>query len=425
MRAPSVSMEAGDVLEREAVKHLRLPAALVAVAGIIVSLSAPLRGGAQDNGPVKIAVITDLSGVYAADGGQGAVEATKMAVEDFGGKVLGREIEVDAIDHRNNGPEAAAKAREAFDGGADLALDLTNSATALAVSAVGKEKHKLVIVTGGGSSALTGAACDKYTYHYAYDTYALAHGTGKSIASQKNGKSWYGIVPNYAFGQAMLTDFSAAVEGEGGKFVHSDIIPLGNTDFSTYLLAAKQSGAQVLGVLNAGADTVNTMKAVKQFGLDKTMKPAIGLLFLADVDALPDVFSGAAITTSWYWGYDKQTRAWADKFTKRVGNGTRPTDIQAADYSATIQWLNAVKAVGSTDADKIVAYLDGRKFNDFYARNAVWRARDHRVIHDMYFVDVLSKDQVTEPHAWFKVLRVIPGEQAFRPEADSTCKKDW
>ncbi len=418
-------MEAGDVLEREAVKHLRLPAALVAVAGIIVSLSAPLRGGAQDNGPVKIAVITDLSGVYAADGGQGAVEATKMAVEDFGGKVLGREIEVDAIDHRNNGPEAAAKAREAFDGGADLALDLTNSATALAVSAVGKEKHKLVIVTGGGSSALTGAACDKYTYHYAYDTYALAHGTGKSIASQKNGKSWYGIVPNYAFGQAMLTDFSAAVEGEGGKFVHSDIIPLGNTDFSTYLLAAKQSGAQVLGVLNAGADTVNTMKAVKQFGLDKTMKPAIGLLFLADVDALPDVFSGAAITTSWYWGYDKQTRAWADKFTKRVGNGTRPTDIQAADYSATIQWLNAVKAVGSTDADKIVAYLDGRKFNDFYARNAVWRARDHRVIHDMYFVDVLSKDQVTEPHAWFKVLRVIPGEQAFRPEADSTCKKDW
>ncbi|MGP6158354.1 MAG: ABC transporter substrate-binding protein [Vulcanimicrobiaceae bacterium] len=406
-------------------KHLRLPAALVAVAGIIVSLSAPLRGGAQDNGPVKIAVITDLSGVYAADGGQGAVEATKMAVEDFGGKVLGREIEVDAIDHRNNGPEAAAKAREAFDGGADLALDLTNSATALAVSAVGKEKHKLVIVTGGGSSALTGAACDKYTYHYAYDTYALAHGTGKSIASQKNGKSWYGIVPNYAFGQAMLTDFSAAVEGEGGKFVHSDIIPLGNTDFSTYLLAAKQSGAQVLGVLNAGADTVNTMKAVKQFGLDKTMKPAIGLLFLADVDALPDVFSGAAITTSWYWGYDKQTRAWADKFTKRVGNGTRPTDIQAADYSATIQWLNAVKAVGSTDADKIVAYLDGRKFNDFYARNAVWRARDHRVIHDMYFVDVLSKDQVTEPHAWFKVLRVIPGEQAFRPEADSTCKKDW
>ena len=406
-------------------KYLRLPAALAVVAAIIFSLAAPLRGEAQNTGPVKIAVITDLSGVYAADGGQGAVEATKMAVEDFGGKVLGRTIEVDAIDHRNNGPEAAAKAREAFDGGADLALDLTNSATALAVSAVGKEKHKLVIVTGGASSALTGAACDKYTYHYAYDTYALAHGTGRSIANQKNGKTWYGIVPNYAFGQAMLADFTAAIEPEGAKFVHSDLIPLGNTDFSSYLLAAKQSGAQVLGVLNAGADTVNTMKGVKQFGLDKTMKPAVGLLFLSDVDALPDVFSGVSITTSWYWDYDKQTRAWADKFTKRVGNGTRPTDIQAADYSATIQWLNAVKAVGSTDADKIVAYLDGRKFDDFYARNAVWRARDHRVVHDMYFVDVLPKEQVTKPHAWFKVLRVIPGEQAFRPEADSTCKKDW
>jgi branched-chain amino acid transport system substrate-binding protein len=413
------------VLEREAVKHLRLPAALAAAIAIILSLCAPLRGDAQNNGPIKIALITDMSGVYAALSGQSAVEATKMAVEDFGGKVLGRTIEVDGIDHRNNGPEAAAKAREAFDGGADLALDLTNSATALAVSAVGKEKHKLVIVTGGASSALTGAACDKYTYHYAYDTYALAHGTGRAIASQKNGKNWYGIVPNYAFGQAMLADFTHAIEGEGGKFVHADMIPLGNTDFSSYLLAAKQSGAQVLGVLNAGADTVNTMKGVKQFGLDKTMRPAVGLLFLTDVDALPDVFSGAAITTSWYWAFDKQSRAWADKFTQRVGNGARPTDIDAADYSAAMQWLTAVKAVGSTDADKVVAYLDGRKFNDFYARNAVWRARDHRMVHDMYFVDVLSKDEVKEPHAWFKVLQVIPGDKAFRPEADSPCKKDW
>jgi len=181
----------------------------------------------------------------------------------------------------------------------------------------------------------------------------------------------------------------------------------------------------VLGVLNAGADTVNTMKGVKQFGLDKQMKIAIGLLFLSDVDALPDVFSGSRITTSWYWNQDKAARAWADRFTKRVGNGTRPTDIQAADYSATMQWLKAVKAVGSVEADKVQTYLDGKSFNDFYAKAGEWRALDHRVTHEMYVVDVLAKTQIKEPHAWFKLVQTIPPGRAFRPESQSVCKKDW
>jgi branched-chain amino acid transport system substrate-binding protein len=397
-------------------------AALVA-ASSLVSLATPPAAGAG-SGPIKIAVITDMSGVYAALAGPGAVEATKMAVEDFGGKVLGRSIEVDAIDHRNNGPEAAAKAREAFDGGAELALDETNSAVALAVDAVAKEKHKLEIVTGGASSALTGASCSKYTYHYAYDTFALASSTGRNIARQPDGKTWYGIVPNYAFGQQMLADFTSAIKPEHASFVHADMIPLGNTDFSSYLLAAKNSHAQVLGVLNAGADTVNTMKQVKQFGIDKQMKVGVGLLFLSDVDALPDVFAGSRITTSWYWNEDKAARAWADRYAKRM-HGLRPTDIQAADYSATTQWLNAIKATGSVDADKIVAYLDGRQFNDFYAHAGEWRARDHRVVHEMYVVDVIPKDQIKEPHAWFKIVQVMPPGRAFRPESQSTCKKDW
>ncbi len=405
-------------------KFVRSSAALAAAFCIMAPLAAPL-GGAADTGPIKIAVITDLSGVYAAVAGKGAVEAVQMAVDDFGGKVLGRPIEVDAIDHRNNGPEAATKAREAFDGGAELALDMTNSATALAVSGVSKEKHKLSIVTGGASSALTGVACDKYTYHYAYDTYALASSTGHSVASEPDGKTWYGIVPNYAFGTQMLADFTAAIKPEGGSFVHADMIPLGNTDFSSYLLAAKNSKAQVLGVLNAGADTVNTMKQVKQFGLDKQMKIAIGLLFLSDVDALPDVFAGSRVTTSWYWNEDNAARAWADRWTKRVGGGLRPTDIQAADYSAATQWLNAVKAVGSVDADKVQAYLDGRRFNDFYAHDAEWRARDHRVIHEMLVVQVIPKENIKEPHAWYKIVQVIPASRAFRPESDSVCKKDW
>jgi branched-chain amino acid transport system substrate-binding protein len=380
---------------------------------------------AADTGPVKIAVITDMSGVYAALAGQGAVEATKMAVEDFGGKVLGRPIEVVAIDHRNNGPDAAIKAREAYDGGADLALDMTNSAVALAVAGVAKEKHKLAIVTGGASSALTGASCNRYTYHYAYDTYALAASTGANIAAQSNGKTWYGLVPNYAFGTQMLADFTAAIEKKGGKMQASDLYPFpATTDFSSYLLKAKNSGAQVLGLFNAGADTVNSMKQVKQFGVDKAMKIAVGLLFLSDVDALPDVFAGSRITTSWYWNEDKAARAWADKYAKRM-HGLRPTDIQASDYSAAMQWLNAVKAVGSTNADQVQKYLDGRQFNDFYAKGGEWRARDHRVLHEMYVVDVLPKEQVKEPHAWFKIVQTIPPAVAFRPESQSTCKKDW
>ena len=401
----------------------RLSTALAAALSIAVPLVASVAAPA-DEGPIKIAVITDMSGVYAALSGRGAVEATKMAVEDFGGTVLGRKIEVDAIDHRNNGPEAATKAREAYDGGAELALDMTNSATALAVEGVAKEKHKLAIVTGAGSSAITGASCNRYTYHYAYDTYALASSTGRNIA-RAGGKTWYGIVPNYAFGTQMLADFTSAIKPEGGSFVHADMIPLGNTDFSSYMLAAKNAKPDVLGILNAGADTVNSMKAAKQFGLDKQMKIAVGLLFLSDVDALPDVFAGSRITTSWYWNQDGAARAWADRYTKRIGGGLRPTDIQAADYSAATQWLSAVKAVGSVDADKVQAYLDGRQFNDFYAKAGEWRGRDHRVTHEMYVVDVIPKDKIKEPHAWFKLVQTIPPSRAFRPESQSVCKKDW
>ncbi len=398
-----------------------IPTAL-ACALLCSSLAAPPLGAAE-TGPVKIALITDMSGVYAGLAGPGAVEAVKMAIEDFGGKVLGRQIVLDTVDHRNQGPLAAAKAREEFDGGADLALDMTNSGTALAVAEVAKEKHKLAIVTGGATSALTGANCNRYTYHYAYDTYALAHSTGSNIAAS-GGKKWYGIVPNYAFGTQMLADFTDAVKNKGGEFVHADLMPLGTTDFSSYMIAAKNAKPDVLGLLNAGADTVNSMKAAKQFNLDKQMKIAVGLLFLSDVDALPDVFENSRITTSWYWNEDKPARAWADRYAKRM-HGLRPTDIQASDYSATTQWLSAVKAVGSTDADKVQKYLDGRQFNDFYAHAAEWRARDHRVTHEMYVVDVLPKSKIKEPHAWFKIVQTIPPSRAFRPESQSTCKKDW
>lgn len=399
----------------------------IAASALMVTLASSLlpAATAAADGPIKIAVITDMTQQYAGLSGPGAIEATKMAVEDFGGKVLGRPIEVLTVDHRNNAPDSAIKAREAYDSGAELALDMTNSGVALAVANVAKEKHKLAIVTGGATSAVTGANCNRYTYHYAYDTYALAHSTGTNIANSSNGKTWYALTANYAFGQAMLADFGDAVGAKGGKIIKQDLYPFpATTDFSSYMLSAKNSGAQVLGLFNAGADTVNSMKQAKQFGIDKTMKIAVGLMFLSDVDALPDVFAGSRITTSWYWNEDKPARAFADRFAKRM-HGLRPTDIQAADYSAATQWLLAVKAVGTTDADKVQGYLDGRQFNDFYAHGGEWRARDHRVLHDMYVVDVLPKEQIKEPHAWFKIVQVIPPGRAFRPESQSTCKKDW
>jgi branched-chain amino acid transport system substrate-binding protein len=403
--------------------HLRrLCSAALAVA--VLALCGSPRIEAQGSA-IRIAVITDYSGVYAALSGKGALEATQMAVDDFGGTVLGRKIEVVAIDHRNNATDARTKASEFFDEGGDLALDLTSSNTALAVAALAKEKHKLAIVTGAATSALTNENCNKYTYHYAYDTYALAHSTGAHIAAEANGKRWYAIYPTYAFGTQMLKDFGDAITAKGGAIFGSDGAPLATTDFSSYLLKAQAAKPQVLGVFSAGADMVNTMKQAQQFGLNKQMQIAVGLAFLSDVDALPDVFTGSRITTSWYWNNDAAARAWSDRWTKRVGGGLRPTDIQAADYSATTQYLNAVKAIGSDDPDKLVAYLDGRKFSDFYARNATWRTRDHRMVHDMYVVQILGQNEIKEPHAWFKVLGVIPGEQAFRPEADSHCTKDW
>jgi branched-chain amino acid transport system substrate-binding protein len=403
---------------------MRLSRLLSAVcAGVVLVMpfsTAPAT--AANTGPIKIAVVTDMSGVYSALSGQGAVDAVQLAVSDFGGKVLGRPLVVDTVDHRNQAAIAEAKTREEFSSGAELAVDLTNSATALAAASVAKEMHKIVIVTGGATAALTNEDCNKYTYHYAYDTYSLAHSTGVSIA-KAGYKTWYGIVPNYAFGKSMLDEFTAAIKPYGGTFVHADLMPLGTTDFSSYMLAAKNSHAQVLALLNAGADTVNSMKAAKEFGLDKTMKIAVGLLFLSDVEAQPALFAGSRITTSWYWNMDPQARKWADEYSAKFGK--RPDSTMAADYSAVTQWLKAVQAVGTTDADKVVAYLDGRKFNDFFARDAQWRARDHLVTHTMLVVDVLPQSEVKEPDAWFKVVEVIPPDVAFQPESTSKCNKTW
>ncbi len=271
---------------------------------------------AADNGPIHIAVITDMSGVYSGLAGKGSVVAVQMAVKDFGGKVLGRDIVVDAVDHRDSASVAEAKAREEFGNGAEMAVDLTNSATALAVSSVGKDMHKLVFVTGAADKDITGKFCSKYTYMYAYDTYALAHTEAIPIVKAGD-KSWYGIAPDYAFGHSMAEEFTGAIKPYGGKFDKIDFMPLGTTDFSSYMLAAKNSGAKVLALLNAGADTVNSMKAAKEFGLDKSMKIIAGLFFSSQVNTDPSLWTGLKFADSWYWDQTPQAAAWAKRWSDR------------------------------------------------------------------------------------------------------------
>lgn len=398
----------------------------LACAGSILAsaISSGVPAAAADNTPIKIAVITDMSGVYSSLSGKGSVTAVQMAVDDFGGKVLGRPIVVDAVDHQNKAAVAESRAREEFSSGAEFAVDLVNSATALAVESVAKEMHKVVMVTGAASTDITGKDCNKYTYMYAYDTYALAH--TEAIPTVKAGdKTWYGIAPDYAFGHSMATQFTDAIKPYGGDFTKIDFMPLGTTDFSSYMLAAKNSGAKVLALLNAGADTVNSMKAAKEFGVDKSMKIVAGLFFSPQVTTDPNLWTGLHFADSWYWDQTPAAAAWAKKWSAKMGGGTMPDSIEAADYSATLQWLKAVKAVGSVDADKVVAYLDGHKFSDMYAHDAEFRTADHQVIHDFYLYEVLPPSQYKEKDAWLKVIGTVPGDQAFPNPATEGCPKTW
>jgi branched-chain amino acid transport system substrate-binding protein len=398
--------------------------AATAAAAMLVMPFTAAPATAANTSPIHIAVVTDMSGVYSGLSGKGSVVAVQMAVDDFGGKVLGRPIVVDAVDHRDSAAVAEAKTREEFSNGAALAVDLTDSATALAASAVGKEMHKLVIVTGAADKDITGKFCNKYTYMYAYDTYALAH--AEAIPIVKGGdKSWYGIAPDYAFGKSMAEEFTNAITPYGGKFVKIDYMPLGTTDFSSYMLAAKNSGAKVLALLNAGADTVNSMKAAKEFGLDKSMKIIAGLFFTSQVNTDPSLWTGLKFADSWYWDQSPAAAAWTKRWEAKMGGNNVPDSIQAADYSAVMQWLNAVKAVGTTDSDKVIAYLDGHKFNDMYAVNGEFRTADHQVIHNFYLYEVLPPSQYKEKNAWLKVLSTIPGNEAFPNPATEGCKKTW
>jgi branched-chain amino acid transport system substrate-binding protein len=408
--------------------RMRIIGSGCALAGALaLALGATGAGTAQAQGapPIRIAVETDMSGVLSALSGPTSLRAVQMAVDDAGGSVLGRKIEVVAIDHRNNAGEGAAKAREFWAQGGDLIVDLTNSGVAIAVETVGRELHKLALVTGGYSSDITGKFCSKYTYQYDANSYSLAHATGANLAAQPGGKRWYIVYADYAFGHAMLNDFTHAIVAHGGEILRSDAVPLGTTDFSAYLLAARAAHPQVIATMNTGADLINVMKQIREFGLDRDAKISIGLLSQAEVNALPDLFAGARVTVPWFWNQDRAAIAWTDRLAKYTGTAVRPTEVHAGDYSAVSQWLAAVKATGTTDADTIVAYLDGRKVDDFYVHGGEWRARDHQMVHAMEVVDVVGASAAKLPGANFQLVETIPADRSFPAPADSVCQKTW
>lgn len=396
----------------------KLKSASLAVFGAL-SLMAGSSHAQVSGDVVKIGFITDQSGVYSDIDGKGGVEAIKMAIADFGGTVLGKKIELVSADHQNKPDIAASKAREWFDrDGVDMLIGGTNSGTGLSMAKASAEKKKVFISIGAGTAALTNEECTPYTIHYAYDTVALAKGTGSAVVKQ-GGKSWYFLTADYAFGAALESDTNRVVKASGGTVIGSVKHPLSASDFSSFLLQAQSSKAQILGLANAGGDTINAIKAANEFGVTKSMKLAGLLMFINDIHSLGlNLTNGMYLTDSWYWNESAESRAWARRYFEKMKR--MPSSLQAADYSATLQYLNAVKAAGSDDTEKVLAKLRSMKFNDMYVKNGYVRA-DGSMIHDMYLMQVKTQAESKEPWDYYKVIQTIPGEQAFTTKAESKC----
>ena len=388
---------------------------------LAAALGALLAAGAAQAASNKVVIgdIDDMSGPYADVIGPSGVEAIKMAIADFGGIVLGQPIEVLTADHQNKPDIGQQKFREWADtDGLTMLLGGSNTGVSLALSAADKEKHIPFFAIGAAGASLTGKDCTPYTIHYGYDTTALANGTAKTILEQ-GGKSWFFLTADYAFGTQLENGAAKVVKEGGGKVVGDVRVPLGTSDFSSYLLQAQGSGAQVLGLANAGADTSNSMKAAAEFGLTKTMRPAALLVFLTDVHAMGlDIAQGLVLTTAWYWDLDDRTRAFAKKFYDKVKK--EPTFPQAAFYSATLTYLNAVKAAGTTDTEKVMDELHKMKINDAFVQNATIRP-DGLLEHDMYIMEVKKPSESKGPWDYYKLLKTMTGAEAFGKLADSTC----
>ncbi len=378
-----------------------------------VALVAAAGGPARAADEVVIGDIDDMSGVYADVMGAAGVEVVKWAVADFGGSVLGRKITVLSADHQNKPDIGAAKFREWADqNGLNMLLGGSNTGVNIAMAKVAAVKHVPTFHIGPGGASLSNEDCTAYTVHYTYDTVALANGTASAIVNA-GGKTWFYLTADYAFGTQLQAAASRVVEAHGGKNLGAVRVPLGAADFSSFLLQAQASGAQVLGLSNAGTDFSNSLKAANEFGITKTMKPAALLAFITDINSLTlQTARGLYLTTAWYWDLNPETRAFGKRFYARFNR--EPTMDQAGAYSATLTWLKAVKAVGSTDPDKVMAELKKAKINDMFTSGGYIRA-DGAMIHDMYVMQVKTPQESKYPWDYYKVVKKMAGGEAFGP----------
>lgn len=370
---------------------------------------------------VKIGVLTDMSGQFSHESGEGAVTAVKMAVEDFGGTVLGKPIEVLVADHQNRNEVAIAKAREWYDvGKVDLIANLINSSIALAVTNVAQEKNRVAIVNGSGSSRLTGDSCTPNSIHYAYDTYALAQGTGKALIKEGL-KSWYFLTADYAFGHALEGDTANVVKANGGTVAGSIRYPIDTADHSSFLLQAQASKANVVAIAGSGTTFINAVKSAKDFGLTEGGKQTIAglLVWITDIDSMGlSTAQGLVLTNAFYWDRDEETRAFSKRFFAKMKRMPHMGD--AGDYSSTMHYLNAIKAAGTDDAKAVMAKMREMPVNDFFAKNGRVR-EDGRFIHDMYVYEVKKPSESKYAWDYYKLRSVIPGDEAFRPVSESKC----
>jgi branched-chain amino acid transport system substrate-binding protein len=391
-----------------------------AAASAFLSLFALPAQSAPD-GPVKIGVINDQSSIYADLSGMGGVIAARMAIEDFGGNVLGKPIEFVYADHQNKPDVAANIVNRWLDvENVDLVSDLPNSSAVLAVQEILRQKkNALVIVSTGASSDFTGSKCSPYGIHWTYDTYALAAGTGRELVKE-GGDSWFFITADYAFGHALERDVSDFVKAAGGKVVGAVRHPFPNQDFSSFLLQAQASKAKIIGMANAGGDTINTIKQASEFGIVKGGQKLAGLLlFISDVHSLGlKSAQGIVLTTGFYWDRDDATRKWSQRFFER--HKAMPTMTHAGVYSSTMHYLQAVHAAGSKEPLVVAAKMREIPVNDFFATNGKVR-EDGRMVHDMYLVQVKSPEESKYAWDYYKILRTIPGDEVFRPLDKGGC----
>ena len=382
------------------------------LAAVIVGSAGAASALAADE-QVVIGNLDDLSGVYSDDGGPGSVEAERMAIVDFGGTVLGRKVVALVADHQNKPDIGASRFREWADQkGLDMMIAGANTGVTIAMAKVALAKKIPLLIVGAGGSSLTNEDCTAYSAHYVFDTTALANGTASTVL-KGGGKTWFYLTADYAFGTQLMNSASRVVEAGGGRNLGLVRVPLSTADFSSFLLQAQSSGAQVLAFANAGDDFQNALKAAREFGITKTMQPVALVAFINNIHSLGlQTAQGLYLTTSWYWDLNDETRAFAKRFFEKMR--TQPTMTQAGTYSATLTYLRAVKAAGTTDTDKVMSELRRAKINDMFTKGGYIRA-DGVMIHDMYVMQVKSPRESQYPWDYYKLITVMPGTEAFGP----------